>query len=500
MTVVDDTLYTATLQKTIDTLKEIPSFITPQKHSQQEAVTLISLIPTFAFTQLITYITLGEYLRTHHHLHVKYLVDDNHLHHCDMVNMQDRLDKELLCFRCSSASKLLCDLAPHHIIALSSCTKESTIVNHAPLRQYIQLSKERYCGGLEHPSYEDSSRNNLLTMHKAAYFLHHNYTIESFITLRHNSVYSLATMQNYFLKKGIHCINIDQGAFKPNALSIFGKSGDTKLQNDLYQQLQLSQAEQEKIRHYLQKRTQPKQLHHNEHELLEQLQQHRKNGKKIVAFFPNVLEDAAMDEYHSLFESPFDWLLQSIEFALKHHCVVLIKPHPDEKKWRVQKGVCKQLQEHFTHPDIIYLPHNFSSAYNLIEHIDLAMLYTGTLFLEFAFLGVPTLAAGNTYIIQKSFCKDLTKERYFSLMLESNTLQDIVSQEYFNILKIAYIEFFCRDIPLTLYAKHYPYRDVASVTQTLHTSHKEMAFEAIFELITTKTLQLDRYKSYMEQR
>ena len=500
MQIVDDKRYSETLQTVFETLKAISSFTKEEKtESKENSIVLISLIPTFAFTQLLTYITLGEYLRTRYRLNIKYLIDDAHLLHCDMVNMQDPIDRELLCFRCSHASELLIHLAPHQIITLSSLTDiQTTPPKEELLHQYIRLSKERYCGKLNYPKYELYAKENLHTMYKAAKRLCDSYTIDAFITLRHNSVYSLATMNAYFHEREIYSLNIDQGAFKENALSIFGKSGDVQLQKNIYNSLQFTSLEEQKIERYLRHRTKTTTLYDNENYLIAQLKEERKNGKKIVAFFPNVLEDASLEEYHSLFNSPLEWLIESIEFALREDYTVLIKPHPHEKKWRVQKGVCEQLQEHFAHDNIIYLPHDFSSAYNLIDFIDLALLYTGTLFLELAALGLPTLAAGDTYIMQHTFCKELTKERYFSLMLDSAELQKIIHQDYKNILKIAYIEFFCRDIPLSLTAEEYPYRDKSDLLKLLHSDIKEPAFEAIYELITTQTIQIDRYKNQME--
>ncbi len=494
MNTVSDSTYSATQEKTLGFIEHI--FSASSKLEKQTNIILISLIPTFAFSQLITYILLGEYLRTKYNLNIKYLIDDNILSHCDLVNMQDTIDKELVCERCASATLKLRPLSDHFIY-ISDVHKISHNISQMPnFIKPSQLSKYRYCGDINFQQYEDSSIKNLEIMHTTAETLLKMYDIKTFISLRHHNVYSLSSMYSYFKNNKIHCISIDQGAFKKNALSFFSKSGDKDIVHDIYKSLKFDTLKKHAILKYLKQRTTLNS--YTKSELL--FRKKIKKYSKVIAIFPNVDEDAALDEFHSLFESHLQWIKEVVSFLVDTDYCIIIKAHPDEIRWKVQKSILSYIKSLYPSNNIIYLEAETDiSTYSFTDIIDLALVYTGTLYLELASKNIPTLAAGNSYIIQNTFCKNLTKESYYSLLMNPNTLFDIIDKDMHNILKFAYIDFFCKDLKLSFSEKKYPYIKIDSALDLITTQKEEIAFEFIYDLIQNKHIDIEKYTLEMEK-
>ena len=124
--------------------------------------------------------------------------------------------------------------------------------------------------------------------------------------------------------------------------------------------------------------------------------------KKINIFiFPNVFWDVGLSDRGAVFNSVLDWLFFTLELLKnnsKYH--IFIKPHPAEftannSLLGIEQLVKKKYGNSISNLSFIDNSTNFSS-YDLKQFIDLALVFNGTLNLEFMLLNVPVISTGMT--------------------------------------------------------------------------------------------------------
>jgi hypothetical protein len=440
MKIVSDETYKKTILETKNILKKIFQQSSPIKH-QSSKIIIINTMPTFSFKLLITFCVLGEYLRKEGYI-VKYLFEDSCINHCDMVNMQDNISIKFLCNRCMQATKQFKELSDDFLYF------SDFLEGKIEQKKYkeAKLSKLRYCGNLDFPQYEKDANDNLYKSELIASNLYKTFKPSVYISLTHNSVYSNSSMYKYFEQNKVKCINIGRGTYKRNGIAFFTKSTDNSIKNEIIHNLDFNNKKRDTIKKFLNNRTQIKQLNSEEKNLIKKINDIKKSGKKVVAIFPNVMDDATCADYHSVFSSAYEWIEKTIDFLLTNNFFVIVRAHPAEVTWNMQEGIITYLQKKIANNNILYINANEKlRSYSFLNYIDIASVYTGTLLIECMYKRIPVVAGGNSYIIEQIFDKTTSQKEYFdSFFKEKDLIYN--DDKYNNLLKMAYIDFFCRDI------------------------------------------------------
>jgi capsular polysaccharide export protein len=93
-----------------------------------------------------------------------------------------------------------------------------------------------------------------------------------------------------------------------------------------------------------------------------------------------------------------DWVKHSLEVvAGRNDVLLLIKPHPHELREDIATYPSEMLQD-WIPPDapdnVIFLPHDMFNLYEVVEFIDLAVMWNGSSSIELGILEIPTVVCG----------------------------------------------------------------------------------------------------------
>ena len=181
-------------------------------------------------------------------------------------------------------------------------------------------------------------------------------------------------------------------------------------------------------------------------------------AKRNLFMFTNVEWDVGSDECGILYEGVMDWVIDTIEIAkLTPDVHLYIKTHPDESFGvRSLKSVADKIHERYpvmpSNVTIVY-PELKIRPYSLREHMDLGIVYFGTLGLELTLLGVPVVTVGEAHYSRKGFTiEPPTREAYRDVLLAKENRFDLNR----DLLRLyAYFYFIKTNIPFNLSEKFY---------------------------------------------
>ena len=148
--------------------------------------------------------------------------------------------------------------------------------------------------------------------------------------------------------------------------------------------------------------------------------------KKNIFIFPNVYWDVGLSDRGYIFKSILDWLFCTIDLIKNNsNYHIYIKPHPAEfdrafSLWGVEKIINQKYGNSISNLSFINNSFNFSS-YQLKPFIDLAVVFNGTLNLEFMLLNVPVVSTGTTSMKHLKFNQEInTISEYKKIFLSKN--------------------------------------------------------------------------------
>ncbi|MCJ7702664.1 MAG: hypothetical protein MUO62_13855, partial [Anaerolineales bacterium] len=148
------------------------------------------------------------------------------------------------------------------------------------------------------------------------------------------------------------------------------------------------------------------------------------DSRPIVLLPANVLGDSLTLGRHIFSESMTEWMVRTIEYFTKRSDVqFVIRIHPGEQVgWG--PSVYEILTEVFPHlPENIHLlPADAKiNTYDLVNTADFGLVFTTTVGMEMAMIGLPVIVTGQTHYRRKGFTLDVDSwESYFS------TLDDVL--------------------------------------------------------------------------
>ena len=148
-------------------------------------------------------------------------------------------------------------------------------------------------------------------------------------------------------------------------------------------------------------------------------------NKPVISLFPNVCWDSTSVGFDGAFVSMFDWIFKVVKFAAKRPDLnFVIRAHPAEKKipqeWKSSTPVCEEIRKRIKKlsPNVQLVESDSPiSSYSLGSMSDVLMVYTSTMGIEFALMGLRPWVVTNCYYAGKGFTVDVkTPRQLFALL------------------------------------------------------------------------------------
>ena len=182
--------------------------------------------------------------------------------------------------------------------------------------------------------------------------------------------------------------------------------------------------------------------------------------RKVAVIFPHILWDGSFFFGEDLFNDYEEWLIETVKAACANTRVQwVIKLHPSHLvKSRVENDPSKpaevQLMDRLfsklpDHVQLVY-PDTNLSTYSLFQIADYTVTVRGTVGIESAVLGIPTLTAGTGRYDRRGFTVDSSsREEYLQKLACIETIPRLTAQQCQLAELYAFAVFLCRPFPLT---------------------------------------------------
>lgn len=178
----------------------------------------------------------------------------------------------------------------------------------------------------------------------------------------------------------------------------------------------------------------------------------------IVGMFPNIPWDGQAFSYSELFPSIREFITVCIEWFKNQDAYLVIRAHPAEKHSRSSgqletfQDILKELYP--TLPEnVIFLPADSNiTSYQLESAISAALLYAGTIGLEFAMNNTPVIQAGKNAFYGKGFIFEPENMGHFEDLLDkaSKNELEMTSEMKSDCERYGYHWIFRRHFPETI--------------------------------------------------
>ena len=205
--------------------------------------------------------------------------------------------------------------------------------------------------------------------------------------------------------------------------------------------------------------------------------------KQNIFLFSNIYWDVGLSEMAGLYPGVISFVLCTIELLKnKPNIHLYIKPHPGEvfDSSSSLKGISQIVREKYPQ-----LPANVTviepewkiNTYDLFPHIDLGVIFNGTVGLEMMLAGIPVVSTGATTHYGLGFAAEpYTEAEYINLLLGEKEFPKYKKED---LELFAYFYFIRSRMPFSL------------VKQVYGAEFAGFAFESLDELLPGKDAQLD---------
>jgi hypothetical protein len=185
-------------------------------------------------------------------------------------------------------------------------------------------------------------------------------------------------------------------------------------------------------------------------------------NKKNIFIFPNIFWDVGLSERFSFFNSMQEWLFYTIDLLKNNsNYHIYIKPHPAEFKISESAlGIEEIFKNRYKDSisNITFIKADYKiKAYDLKQFIDLALVYNGTLNIEFMILKVPVISCGLSPTSGMGLIKEINKiSEYKTTLLNDNyDYSNFIVKNYKRLITFAYFYFIKNSIPWNYTAHAY---------------------------------------------
>ena len=501
-----------TFQKTIIKIKkDLSSLSLDTKRSSKLASKTVVINATQLWTLKLFHILyiIAKYLQVQKY-NVKILIDDGFLEHIDMIKENDEISVSEIKQRSIFAAKELLSLDVDLIVPYSkflskeniSITKKQKDILVKQNSTNIEYSTFRYFGKDKiNSNYEENSIHNLIIGDILAKECYKKWTPISFITLAHMNKYSFSSFYKYLTSKNVSNVSIGlpMCGYKKNGIEIFSKIDIGYVMQKIMTNLIINKSKKQTINNFFTDRFLYKNTQ-NIQNIQSMLQKVKSKGKKIVAIFPNIFQDATWEEYNSCFNSIEEWFIETVKYLKENNYFIIIKAHPNELKWNVSKSSVDYISDMIDDNFLILKNNSKVPSYALFDYIDLVVVYNGTLLMEAMYKDIPVIAGGNSYILEGIFNNiTQTKTMYFSLFEELTVLKQKQINKKDILFKYIYFDFFCREVYIKFLNHNlpYPHIDIDIVKKILQ--EDDLSLDLIMCLIDKdKDFDFNKYTTLFE--
>ncbi len=169
---------------------------------------------------------------------------------------------------------------------------------------------------------------------------------------------------------------------------------------------------------------------------------------KVITLFTNVEWDSTAMGQDSAYTDMFHWVKSMVELAIQNQDIdLIIRAHPGEikvpKHLQTQSCICDRvLNEFHTLPTNVKLihPEDNVSSYALSSISNIVIVYTSTLGLEFALMGIRPWVAATPYYSDKGFTVDITSHEQLVKMVEDLKIDNKLDEKEVGLAKrLAYV-------------------------------------------------------------
>ena len=178
-------------------------------------------------------------------------------------------------------------------------------------------------------------------------------------------------------------------------------------------------------------------------------------AKPTVAAFTNVLWDAQVFYPSNAFPSMLDWLVETIRyFAKRQDLQLVIRVHPAEiknptKSRETVVGELARLMPHLPPNVFVIPPTSNANSYAIARASNAAIIYGTKMGVELAYMGVPTIVAGESWARNKGITLDAdSREGYLALLDRLPFTERLDAATKLRAARYAFHFFFRRTIPL----------------------------------------------------
>ena len=173
----------------------------------------------------------------------------------------------------------------------------------------------------------------------------------------------------------------------------------------------------------------------------------RSDDRTLVGMFTNLTWDASLEVQSAPFPNMFEWLERTINlFEGRDDVELVVKTHPAEKARVTREPVKEWIEEHLgpLASNVTVLPPDTEvNTYELIDDLDLGVVYSSTVGLEMVTQGVPVVVGGDSHYCDLDITYDpVTASEYVELL---SSPADIELAEEMPVRAERYVNFFFFD-------------------------------------------------------
>jgi hypothetical protein len=182
-------------------------------------------------------------------------------------------------------------------------------------------------------------------------------------------------------------------------------------------------------------------------------------SKPTITAFTNVAWDAQIFYSSTAFPTMLGWLVETIDyFAKRSDLQLVIRVHPAEvlNPLRSREKVADELAKLLPEPPknvFIIPPAESANSYAIARASNAALIYGTKMGVELAYMGIPTIVAGESWARNKGITLDASsREEYFALLDRLPLAQGLDERVKQRAARYAFHFFFRRAIPLPFLA------------------------------------------------
>ena len=178
-------------------------------------------------------------------------------------------------------------------------------------------------------------------------------------------------------------------------------------------------------------------------------------SKPVIGLLTSVMWDAALHYKDNAFPDMLSWIFTTIDyFNTRPDLQLVIRVHPAEIQGGLpsRQKVWDEIRNRYQRlPSNVFIigPENPLSTYAIMEQCDSVIIYNTKTGIELAAMGIPVIVAGEAWIRNKGFSKDVSDpDEYRQVLNQLPRGRRMNEADTLRAKKYAYHFFFRRMIPL----------------------------------------------------